>query len=173
MESGARWNSIKKLLEGQVLDSSKFGRGNDQMIWVKSGELADALAELQGYSECPFDWLEGLTAMHVDQSIALTVFLRSTTTSETLIVRCSVEIKKSDQRPALPSIAGVFPSALIQEGEISELFGVQFTRKDGSESLDAAARLLPPSWEGFPLRKDYAFPREVLGVSHVRKEARK
>ncbi|MCA1710170.1 MAG: NADH-quinone oxidoreductase subunit C [Actinobacteria bacterium] len=60
--------------------------------------------------------------------------------------------------PRVPSLAGVFAGAGWHERETAELFGIGF---DGHPGL--APLLLPASFEGHPLRKDF-----VLGARVVR-----
>src|SRR5690606_35465194 len=71
-------------------------------------------------------------------------------------LRC---VPEDDQRPEVPSLAGMWPSADPAEREVYDLFGVVFT---GHPNLTRI--LLPSDFEGHPLRKDYPLrgPREKL-----------
>lgn len=55
-----------------------------------------------------------------------------------------------DERPEVPSVSGIWPSAVAPEREVYDLFGVVFT---GHPNLTRI--LMPDTWEGHPLRKDY------------------
>ena len=60
-------------------------------------------------------------------------------------VRLKARIKES-----VDSVTGVWPSANWLEREVFDLFGVRFNNHPDLRRL-----LLPPDWEGYPLRKDY------------------
>lgn len=55
-----------------------------------------------------------------------------------------------DNDPRLPSVAGIWPSAAAPEREVYDLFGVTFTDHPNLTRI-----LMPESWDGHPLRKDY------------------
>jgi len=59
----------------------------------------------------------------------------------------------------IPSVADFWPAADWQEREAYDMFGITFPGHP-----DLRRILCADDWEGFPLRKDYVFPREYHGI---------
>ena len=57
---------------------------------------------------------------------------------------------RDDEMPVVESVIDIWPSANWLEREVFDLFGVRFNNHPDLRRL-----LLPPDWEGHPLRKDY------------------
>ena len=57
------------------------------------------------------------------------------------------------------SVADLWPAADWHEREAFEMFGMTFEKHPDLRRL-----LLADDWVGFPLRKDYVFPREYHGI---------
>jgi NADH-quinone oxidoreductase subunit C len=70
--------------------------------------------------------------------------------------RLRVKVRVGGERPSVPSVVGIWPSAGFLEREVWDLFGVVF---EGHPDL---RRLLTAEdWEGHPLRKDYPVQVDV------------
>jgi NADH-quinone oxidoreductase subunit C len=63
------------------------------------------------------------------------------------------------ENPHVPSVVDLWPAADWHEREAFDMFGIVF---DGHPDLRRI--LCAEDWEGFPLRKDYVFPREYHGI---------
>jgi NADH-quinone oxidoreductase subunit C len=64
--------------------------------------------------------------------------------------RVTIHVPAEGDPPTVPSIVETWPEAAFMEREAYDLVGIVF---DGHEGL--ARLLMPESWEGHPLRKDY------------------
>jgi len=108
---------------------------------------------LRGLRDGPdpaFDVLHDLTV--VDRlpdtpRFEVVYFLRASATSTSLRVRVRLETDP----PEIDSVAALWPSAAWLEREAKELFGIRFVGHPGLQNL-----LLPPDFEGAPLRRDFA-----------------
>src|SRR5436190_21384290 len=76
-------------------------------------------------------------------------------------LRHSIAVKVFCPRdnPHIPSVADFWPAADWHEREAFDMFGIIF---DGHPDLRRI--LCADDWEGYPLRKDYVFPREYHGI---------
>ena len=63
------------------------------------------------------------------------------------------------QLPEVPTVSGIWGTADWHERETFDLCGITFTGHP-----DLRRILLAEDWEGYPLRKDYAFPLEYHGI---------
>ena len=90
-----------------------------------------------------FDVLKNITAVDGGEKIDLIYFLYNSEDDENLQI--STTIKKEAE-----SVSKIFDSAVADEKEIYDLFGVKFVGNDELKSL-----YMPESWEGHPLKKDY------------------
>ena len=172
MEQGALLARIEKILPGVVLQKQRFGRGGELSIWVETKSLYLAAHALRSDPEIQADWLEHLSVMQVEEALVATYVLRSTSGELSLLLRVSVVPPTSEAEAELPSTAAIWPMAAPMERELAELFGIKFLGSGdapGGSPSEAALR----AWGGYPLRKGYKFPTEVLGIQHHRPTARK
>jgi len=77
--------------------------------------------------------------------------------TETYEFAVRVVTNRSD--PMISTVSDVWPAAEWHEREAYDLMGVRF-----SNHPDLRRILCPDDWQGFPLRKDYEFPKEYHGI---------
>jgi NADH-quinone oxidoreductase subunit C len=129
-------------------------------FWV--GALTAARDELR----CDFfDWLSAVDEL--DEGYAIVAHVWSTATHHGVLVRTRIPRGGA----ALDTVVGVYPGAAWHERETHEMFGVDFPGHPNLVPL-----LLPPEFEGHPLRKDFVLAARVAkawpgakepGESHV------
>jgi NADH-quinone oxidoreductase subunit C len=71
----------------------------------------------------------------------------------------AVKVYTPRENPSAPSVRDFWPAADWHEREAFDMFGIDFPGHP-----DLRRILCADDWEGFPLRKDYVFPREYHGI---------
>lgn len=154
---GAQHEVVQALLQ-------QFGEGafvfqstldNTPTLWVDLGQLVPVLQFLRSMPK-PYVMLYDLSATDerlrqhkLGMPIAdYTVFYHLVSIDRNSDVRIKVALKA--EALSLPSVIGIWPNANWYEREVWDLFGIVF---EGHPHLTRI--LLPPTWEGHPLRKDY------------------
>ena len=90
-----------------------------------------------------FNMLKSITAIDLGDGLELQYKLYSTENEEEV----TLAIKVHDEAE---TVTDIFDSAVADENEIYDMFGVNFI---GNKNLKRL--YMPENWEGFPLRKDY------------------
>ena len=102
---------------------------------------------LKSDAETSFDYLSDLTCVHYperrDAPFEIVYNLFSISNNE----RVRLKVRTND---SVESVTSVWPAANWLEREVFDLFGIRFNNHPDLRRL-----LLPPDWEGHPLRKDY------------------
>jgi NADH-quinone oxidoreductase subunit C len=113
---------------------------------VDGARIVEICDYLKSDKETGFDYLSDLTCVHWPRTPApfeMVYNLFSISANER--VRLKARVKDS-----VDSVTGVGPAANWLEREVFDLFGVRFNNHPDLRRL-----LLPPDWQGYPLRKDY------------------
>jgi len=130
----------------QALQESSEFRGDLSVVVAPSSvvEVARYLKEEEG-----FDYLLNATAVDwPTRDPRFTVVWEVRSLADKTRIRIKTTATMPD--PHVPSLTSIWPAANWHERETWDLFGVSF---DGHADLRRI--LMPESWEGFPLRKDY------------------
>ena len=114
---------------------------------VDAARIVEICDYLKSDKETGFDYLSDLTCVHWPdrRSTPFEIVYNLFAISANERVRLKAQVKDS-----VDSVTGVWPSANWLEREVFDLFGVRFNNHPDLRRL-----LLPPEWEGYPLRKDY------------------
>jgi len=154
---GVEHEVVRELHEQFGADAFVFQETLDKVptLWVQRAQLINVLAFLRKLPR-PFVMLYDLSA--VDERLRqnrlgmpiedFTVFYHLISIDRNSDVRIKVALKKDDLN--LQTIISIWPNANWYEREVWDLFGVVF---EGHPNLSRI--LLPRTWEGHPLRKDY------------------
>jgi NADH-quinone oxidoreductase subunit C len=146
---------VKRLKEkfGEAVgDASEFI--GQLSVYVDRERIVEVCDFLRTDEKTPFDYLSDLTCVHYpdrgDVPFEMIYNLFSIPANE----RVRLKAKTSDEA-GIDSVTGVWPAANWLEREVYDLFGIRFANHPDLRRL-----LLPPDWEGHPMRKD--FPLEFV-----------
>lgn len=118
-------------------------------VRIEADQIVDVCEFLRDDADAGFNYLSDLTAAHypmrAEAPLEIIYNLYSIARNDRL--RLKVPLAEGAE---IDSVTSVWPSANWMEREVFDLFGVNFKNHP-----DLRRILLPPDWEGFPLRKDY------------------
>ncbi|MDQ3804261.1 MAG: NADH-quinone oxidoreductase subunit C, partial [Acidobacteriota bacterium] len=142
---------LAKRLRGKFADAvtGAFTFLNQLSVHVKAESIVEVCRALRDDAETPFDYLSDLTCVHWPErdEAPFEIVYNLYSTSKNERVRLKVAAGEGE---GVESVTGVWPAANWMEREVFDLFGVRFRNHPDLRRL-----LLPPDWDGHPLRKDY------------------
>jgi NADH-quinone oxidoreductase subunit C/D len=151
-----------KFGEGRVLPQST--RDGIPTVWVSREQVLEVLRYLKSEVEKPYRMLYDLSA--VDERVrehrqgqppsdfTAVYHLLSFERNEDLRIKAAL----AGESPSLPTATKLWPAANWYEREAWDMFGIEF---EGHPHLKRI--LLPPTWQGHPLRKDHPARATEMG----------
>ncbi len=143
-------NLVKKLkaqFNGAVLEASEFV--GQLSVGIESARIVEVCDFLKRDPDSSFNYLSDLTCVHFplrhEAPLEIVYNLYSITRNERVRLKTAIA-----EGAGTESVTPVWPSANWMEREVFDLFGVDFRNHP-----DLRRILLPPDWQGHPLRKDY------------------
>jgi NADH-quinone oxidoreductase subunit C len=140
---------VKKLrdkLDAAVIEASEFL--GQLSIRIEAARIVEVCDTLKTDPETPFNYLSDLTCAHYpdhrEAPFEVIYNLYSISANE------RVRLKVWATAEGVGTVTGLWPAADWMEREVFDLFGVTFHNHP-----DLRRILLPPDWDGHPLRKDY------------------
>jgi NADH:ubiquinone oxidoreductase subunit C len=87
-------------------------------------------------------------------SLGVIYHLRSTILKHEIVVKVHTEDREN---ATIDTVCDIWRTAELHEREIHDLFGISFNNHPNMNVL-----ILPENWEGYPLRKDYDDPVNMI-----------
>jgi NADH-quinone oxidoreductase subunit C len=138
---------LKAKFDGAVLEASEFI--GQLSIRVEPDRVVEICTFLRDDGDEKFNYLSDLTCVHYPlgpgRPLEVVYNLYSIARNERVRLKAGLAEGQS-----IDSVTDVWPAANWMEREVYDLFGVTFKNHP-----DLRRILLPPDWEGHPLRKDY------------------
>ena len=136
---------LKTKFNGVVIEAVEFI--GQLSIRVDGARIVEVCDFLKCDERTPFNYLSDLTCVHVpyrrEAPFEIVYNLYSIPANE----RVRLDVATTEE--GVESVTSVWPAANWMEREVFDLFGVRFKNHPDLRRL-----LLPPDWEGHPLRKD-------------------
>jgi len=120
---------------------------------VDSAEFHDFALELRDQAELDFDFLFCVTCVDWKTHLSMVYHLRSLGHMHSIVVKCKLDREK----PEIQTVSDLWHTAEFHEREAYDLFGVKFTGHPDLRRL-----FLTDDWVGWPLRKDYDDPVNMI-----------
>lgn len=150
---------IVQLLQAQFPSAivAAFPADKHPRIHINAKDLRPVAEFLRNDPRLQFDWLANLTGVDyvATKQMAVVYDLFSLELKHTFAVKAYCP----REEPNIPSVQDIWSAANWHEREAYDMFGIAFP---GHPNLTRI--LCVDDWEGFPLRKDYVFPKEYHGI---------
>lgn len=137
--------SLRARFNAAVVESVEFI--GQLSVRIEGPSIVEVCDFLKRHSKTPFNYLSDLTCVHVPDRKEFPFEIVYNLYSITANERVRLNVATTEAGPE--SVTGVWPAANWMEREVYDLFGVSFRNHP-----DLRRILLPPDWEGHPLRKD-------------------
>src|SRR6478672_2599637 len=138
---------LKTKFDGAVLEAVEFI--GQVSIRIAAERIVEVCKFLRDDADAKYNYLSDLTCVHYPMEAArpleVVYNLYSISHNERLRLKAGLA-----EGGSIDSVTEVWPAANWMEREVYDLFGVSFRNHP-----DLRRILLPPDWEGHPLRKDY------------------
>ncbi|MFE9653858.1 NADH-quinone oxidoreductase subunit C [Micromonospora sp. NPDC006431] len=157
-EVGDRARSVLVRAAGLAEDAVTVGRSGGEAharatVDVPPDAWRDAVRAVRDDAELACDYFDWLSAVdELADGFDVVAHLWSTSRRHGVLLRTRVPRAE----PRVASVVGIFPGASWHERETHEMFGIRF---DGHPDLKPL--LLPPEFEGHPLRKEFVLASRV------------
>ena len=138
----------------ELLNGIAFAEGGQWLnADVTPADWKSFASLLRNTSGLEFDYLFCETCIDWKTHLTMVYHLESTIHRHQLVIK----IKLDRTKPEIETVCDIWRTAEFHEREIFELFGVNFLNHPDLRNL-----ILPDVWEGFPLRKDYDDPVNMI-----------
>jgi NADH-quinone oxidoreductase subunit C len=137
-----------------LLPSAVFEDGGEWITAViEAGEWKNLAALLRHTPGLEMDYLFCLTCIDWKTHLTMVYHLSSTMHRHGLVVKS----KLVRENPEIDTVCDIWRTAEFHEREVYDLFGVHFTKHPDLRRL-----LMTDDWVGWPLRKDYEDPVNMI-----------
>ncbi len=146
-------NEEIKAYISSVAPAAVFDESGEWLNVLVSAETWKPFAESLRQSALHFDYLFCVTCIDWKTHLTMVYHLSSTTHRHTIVIKTDL----NREQPQIETVSDIWRTAEFHEREVFELFGVQFLHHPDLRKL-----ILTDDFEGFPLRKDFEDPINMI-----------
>ncbi len=148
-------NEKLKELILKFLSQAEFTIGNQYPeVTIEKEKISELARFLKDSEDTAFDYLFCETAVDFSSHFMMYYHLESTKFRHQLVVKTKIEDREN---PVIDSVCDVWIGAEYHEREMFDLFGIHFTNHPDLRKI-----FLDNDWVGFPMRKDYTDPVNIV-----------
>ena len=139
---------------GELLPSATFEEGTEWVTVVIDPAIWEGFArQIRFGAGLDFDYLFCVTGVDWKTHFTIVYHLTSTVYRHILVVKSKLD--RSD--PAIRTVSDIWRTAEFHEREAYDLFGIKFI-----DHPDLRRLFMTDDWKGWPLRKDYEDPVNMI-----------
>lgn len=147
-------NEELKIKLQELYPTVTFEEGGEWLtLNIEPKEWRDFARKIRMCADLDFDYLFCLTCIDWKTHLTMVYHLSSTTFRHTIVVKSKLD----RTNPELETVCDIWRTAEFHEREQYELFGVKFLNHPDLRRL-----ILTDDFEGFPLRKDFEDPVNMI-----------
>jgi len=138
----------------ELLPTVVFEEGGEWLnVFVAPAELKSFVRQLRYTAGLDFDYLFCLTNVDWKTHFTMVYHFSSTLHRHNIVVKAKLD----RNNPEIETVSDIWRTAEMLEREVYDLFGVKFLNHPDLRRL-----IMPDDWEGWPLRKDYEDPVNMI-----------
>jgi|SRR5664279_63060 len=138
----------------ELLPAISFEEGGEWLnAYVASEDLKSFLGKLRSLPGLEFDYLFCLTCVDWKTHLTMVYHFTSTIHRHNIVIKAKLD----NSNPEIETVSDIWRTAEMLEREVYDLFGVKFIHHPDLRRL-----IMPDDWKGWPLRKDYEDPVNMI-----------
>jgi NADH:ubiquinone oxidoreductase subunit C len=137
----------------QIEPTAVFDETGEWLNILLPSEKWRDMAESLRHSPFQFDYLFCLTCIDWKTHLTMVYHLSSTQSRHSIVIKANL----NREQPAIETVCRIWRTAEFFEREVFELFGVVFLQHPDLRKL-----ILTDDFEGYPLRKDFEDPINMI-----------
>jgi len=147
-------NEDLKLKLTGILPLIHFEEGGEWLnVIVPPEELKAFVLQLRSDPDLIMDYLFCLTCVDWKTHFTMVYHFSSTRYRHNMVVKAKID----RMNPEIETVSDIWRTAEMLEREVYDLFGVKFLHHPDLRRL-----IMPDDWEGWPLRKDFEDPVNMI-----------